>query len=313
MRLPLRAAVAFLAVTTLSAATASSDAPAAQEKLAEAMQQVAYINLEKARTLYAEAKASAPRGSADWDKALFGEATCAWHQLPIQRANADEAARLFTELLHVSPRGAFAPRSMMNLGRILELPEDRDDPVDLPGARAWYQKVVDLWPNDPIAGEATLRIAGTYIQTFETKAIATGIERLRGWVEARPGDPLASIMWQYLAETYFFPLKDYQRSLEAYDKVDALGWTEKGLQGPTYWRIARLCDRFLNNRQAAIKYYTKIIDETPNSGKAYESALALRRLGAPVPDTAMTRLFTDALSGAVDGAKTPDAHRQDEP
>lgn len=274
---------AMLVVAAAKLATAAPASPSAADKIAKATEEVAYINLEKARDLYAEARAMAERGSLDWQKALLGEATCIWHLLPIRRENAEKAAQLFDELVKTAPRGPFAARAMMNLGRILELPEDRDDPVDLPGARAWYEKVANGWPNDPVAGEATLRIAGTYIQTFDKPAVQKGVELLRHWVEAHPADPLSSIMWQYLAETYFFPLQDYRRSLEAYDKVDALGWTEKGLQGRTYWRIAQMSEKLLKDRDAAIRYYTKVILEAETTGKAWESELALKRLGAPLP------------------------------
>jgi tetratricopeptide (TPR) repeat protein len=278
---------AFLAVTAVTAASPEGQETAASEKIARAAQEVAYVNLEKARDLFAEVRASTRPGQPDWERAIFGEATCIWHLLPIERANAEQAAKLFSELIARAPQSSFAPRAMMNLGRILELPEDRDDPIDLPGARVWYQKVLDGWPNDPIAGEATLRIAGTYIQTYDDAQLREGVALLRSWVEAHPRDPLASIMWQYLAETYFFPLNDYQRSLEAYEKVDELGWADQGLQGKYYWRIAQMSERFLKNRDAAIKFYNKIIDETPSSGKLYEAQLGLKRLGAPVHEPAM--------------------------
>jgi tetratricopeptide (TPR) repeat protein len=298
-----RAFVGTLLVGTVCACSGSerdASPKAAHEKIALAVQEVAYVNLDKALRYFGEAKALTQPGSDEWQEALFGEATSVWHLLPIQRENADRAAALFTELVTRVPESRFAPRALMNLGRILELPEDRDDPIDLPGARAWYQKVVDQWPGDAIAGEATLRIAGTYIQTYDDAEVRRGVSLLRSWAETHAADPLASIMWEYLASTYFFPLKDYGQSLYAYEKVDALGWTEKGLQGKYYWRIAQMSDRFLHNRDAAVKYYTKIIEETPNSGKAYESELALRRLGAPVPQSPLLRFL-----GAHDTTATP--------
>jgi tetratricopeptide (TPR) repeat protein len=292
-------ALALALAPAVPAAAAKDEASGAvAEKIATATEEVAYVNLDKARGLFAAARAMTKPGSPAWETAIFGEATCTWHLLPITRENAENARRLFAELVERSPHGKATPRAMMNLGRILELPEDRDDPVDLPGARRWYEKVIDTWPADPIAGEATMRTAGTYIQTFEEKAVRHGVELLRKWVEGHPTDPLASIMWQYLADTYFFPIKDYQRALEAYDRVDALGWTEKGLQGPYYWRIAQMSERFLKNRDASVKYYTKIITETPNSGKAYESELGLRRLGAPIPESQMMKFLGESSPGA---------------
>ena len=81
-------------------ARADPAAPSASaEKIATATQEVALINLEKARVLYGEARAMAERGSLDWQKATLGEATCTWHIVPILRENADKAALLFDELI----------------------------------------------------------------------------------------------------------------------------------------------------------------------------------------------------------------------
>jgi len=284
---------AFLVLAAIAVAWAEGLHSSASEKIARAAQEVTYVNLEKARDLFAEVRSATKPGQPEWEQAIFGEATCIWHLLPIERSNAEQAAKLFAQLIEQAPQSRFTPRAMLNLGRILELPEDRDDPIDLPGARVWYQKVLDGWPNDPIAGEAMLRIAGTYIQTYDDAQLRKGVALLRNWVEEHPRDPLASIMWQYLAETYFFPLNDYQRSLEAYEKVDELGWADQGLQGKFYWRIAQMSERFLKNRDAAIKFYNKIIDETPNSGKLYEAQLALKRLGAPVHQPAMFQRLPD--------------------
>jgi len=90
-------------------------------------------------------------------------------------------------------------------------------------------------------------------------------------------------MWQYLGDTYFYPLDKYAESLSCYRKAEKIGFIEKYRRGPVYWRMAAMADRFLNDRQAAIEYYTKIITVVPTSGKAYESQLALERLGAAVP------------------------------
>lgn len=273
----------ILATVLSGNARATSDETVART-LAAALTNVGYLDYEHALPLYREAMAASKEGSEPWQEATYGLAICLQQVSPITKNNIDQAVSLFNRLIEKSPQSRFAPRAMMNLGRIEELRDYHNDVIDLVKARGWYQKVLDGWPNDPIAGEATLRIAATHIQTMDVKQDQIGIDILKKWLAAHPKEELASIMWQYIAETYFYPMQDYQQSLEAYEKVDQLGWTDEGNQGRVYWRIAVMCDKYLKNRDAAIKYYTKIIKETPTTGKAYEAQVALRELGAPVPE-----------------------------
>lgn len=227
-----------------------------------------------------------------WVQATFGAAVAISQGQPQYESRVTEATRLYNQILEQTPDSPFVPRVIMNIGRLKELRDFKDDPVDLPGARAEYQKVIDRWPNAPIAGEATLRVAATLIQTYDAQNnyanVKEGIAILEKWLATHPNEPLASAMWQYVADTYFFPLGDNQKALAAYAKVDELGWTDRGNEGPWLWRCAVLSERE-GQTQAAIKYYTKIITTTPNSGKAYESSLALKRLGAPVPEINILR------------------------
>ena len=129
--------------------------------------------------------------------------------------------------------------------------------------------------------------------------VKQGIALLEKYATDHPGDPFASLMWQTAGDSYFMPLGDEKNSLRCYEVVDRLGWTDQGNQGPWYWRAARLADR-LGENAIAIKYYTKIITETPNSGKGYAAVLALRKLGAPVPKSP---LFDDPSPAAPEAAR----------
>ena len=113
---------------------------------------------------------------------------------------------------------------------------------------------------------AMLRLAATYIQSYDHEQALIGTTSLRTWLADHPHEALASAMWQYLGDTYFFPLADYPQSLHAYEQADRLGWIDQPNLGRVYWRIAVLAERELRNRDLAVKYYTKIIREAPTSG-----------------------------------------------
>jgi tetratricopeptide (TPR) repeat protein len=285
IRWPARAwAAVIMAAGTLVVGPATvARAVDAQELLQQAVTELGYFSFEKAYRLFKTVWEDAAEGSERWQQAIYGTAVCAHHISPASPGRIAEAATLYRRLIERSPDSRYAPRAMMNLGRIEELSDYYRDVVDLEAARGWYQQVVERWPDRPIAGEATLRIGASYIQTYDEAQVRRGVAIIESWLERHPGDELASAMWQYLGDTYFYPLEQYQRSLDCYLKADAIGLVEKGREGPVYWRMAVMADRHLNNRAVAVEYYTKVIVKTPTSGKGYEAQRALQRLGAPVP------------------------------
>lgn len=139
-----------------------------------------------------------------------------------------------------------------------------------------------------------MRIASTYIQTYDEAQVRSGIKVLEDWLKAHSNNDLAATMWQYLGDTWFYPLKEYGKAVACYEHANDIGWVDRANKGGIYWRVASVADRYADYlrhfsdpakaKQIAIKYYRKIIIETPQSGKAYESQLAMRRLGAEPPE-----------------------------
>jgi tetratricopeptide (TPR) repeat protein len=258
--------------------------------LESATAELAVYNFRGARKLFEQALAE----SGDRAEALFGLAVCLQHVVPTTRENIAAATELYERVSARAPESHLAARALLNLGRIRELRDYFGDEPDLPGARERYAAVVARWPEEAIAHEATLRLAGTYLQTFDPAQVRTGIAVLKEWLGKHPRNPLAAAMWEYAGDAHYFPLREYREALACYRRADELGLLLRGKEGPVYWRMAVIADRHLNDRAVAIEYYTKIITKTPTSGKAYESQLALQRLGAPVPQIA---LFPD-MTGA---------------
>lgn len=294
----------------------------AEQAVTEAMRQVSGLRFDNAYELFDVAAQKSTVGSELHLKAMFGKATCAHHRMPPNATNIAAAAELYNRVILEAPNGRYAARATLALGRIAELRDYNGDKVDLSRAREYYEKVIAGWPNDPIVSEATLRLGASYIQTFDESLVRRGIAILEKFLSQKPDDPLNSAMWQYLGDSYFSPLSlvvenendrkiFYRKSLDAYQKAESIGWMQRGRQGPIYWRMAVMADRYLHDASLAAKYYTKIIVETPNSGKAYEAQLAIRRLNtenptlnAPVPKINIFRNTEVIGQNHTDGDKT---------
>ena len=276
------------------------EAPDMRKPLDEAAANITYLSFDQALPQYQAVAKLVPEGSAQWQEAIFGEAVCQHQIMPASAYSIGEAKRLFSLLVIKCPDSRFTPRAMMNLGRIAELTDYQGDVSDREAARTWYEKAAQAAQGTPMEAEATLRIAATYVQTYQKEQVLQGIALLRDYVEKHPKDVMASAMWQYMGESYFYPLADYRNSLDCYKTADLLGLVESGREGKVYWRMAVMADRYLQDRDTAIAYYRKIIIKTPTSGKAYESQLALKRLGVEPP---RIELF-DMMGGGGQPAST---------
>lgn len=280
----------IVAVVFLVCAVGDAHAQEVDRRLAEARQAIADLDWKQALNLYPAIRDAADAGSERRLEATFCLAT-AWHHVqPPDEGTIATARQMYQEVIQQSPGSRWAARAMMNLGRIEELRDYLDDKIDLDAARAHYDRVVELFGDDPISGEATLRAAATLVMAYDApdyEKVKQGVARLEAWIASHPKEPLASIMWQYAGDAYFRPLDDYKNALRCYEEVDKLGWVDQGNQGPWYWRCAQIAERKLKLPDVAAKYYAKIIVETPNSGKAYESIQALKRLNKPIPASPM--------------------------
>jgi tetratricopeptide (TPR) repeat protein len=257
--------------------------PASLDFLADGADAMQEFDFERAYRSFHQVVDSESAGSPRWQNAVFASAVACQAITPETRSNMDDAIALYHLLLSTSPDSQFAPTAILNLGRIAELGEMFGDAPDFTAARGDYQQVIQRWPNDSIAGEATLRLAATYIQTYQPDQVRTGLAMLESWLKSHPADPLAPVIWQYMGDTNFLALQDYSDSLNCYLKADALGLVDPTKAGPIYWRMAVLADRYVHNRSVAIAYYRKLIVTAPWDGKAYEAAQALRHLGISQP------------------------------
>lgn len=278
--------LALLSVSPSLLADERSDAE--KSEWLNARKQIEDLSWSKAIDAYEPLREAAKPGSAEWTEATYALAACYHHVQPPNQGKIEQARTLYKEVIEKSTDDRYIARAMLSIGRIDEMRDYLDDQIDLSAARGWYMKAAERFKGQPIAGEAVLRAASTLIQAFDEPdytQVKEGLALLEKFLAEHPNDPLASVMWQYAGDAYFKPLKDYKNMIRCYERVDQLGWVDKGNQGPWYWRAAQVAERYLNDHDVAAKYYRKIILETPTSGKAYESMEALKRLGRPVPET----------------------------
>jgi tetratricopeptide (TPR) repeat protein len=260
--------------------------PAPSEALRAARQSLAELNWKQVINRYEPLQATAQKDTPEWREATFCLATGYQHVQPPDQDTIGRAESLYQEIVRDSKDVRYVTRSMMNLGRIAELRDYPGDKMDLDGARAKYLEVVEKYPNEPIASEATLRAGATLVMAYDAPSFEKakqGIALLEKWLADHPKDPMASVMWEYTGNSYFQPLNDPKNAMRCWENCDRIGWIDPANQGPAFWRAAQVAERQLKEPKIAAKYYRKIILDTPTSGKAYQAALALQAMGEQVP------------------------------
>jgi tetratricopeptide (TPR) repeat protein len=249
----------------------------------QAWDYVQYYEFEKAIPIFRTLRAQEQPGGPKWIEATFGLAMALHYKTPPDASSVAEARRLYLELADRCPDAPCAPRALLNAARVDELRDYYRDVINLESARKLYRRVIARYPKSPLVGEAVLRLAQSYTITMNPREIEEGIKIARNWLKDHSTDPLAGLMYLMMGDIYFEPLEKYDEAVKAYIKADELKSLDPGQEGYTYWRIARLAHKKLNDRATAVKYYTKIITDTPTFSKGYQSQMALKELGAPVP------------------------------
>lgn len=301
-------APALLAAAALASAGCGGGAGAhatIDQQVERGLDELGRFEFEDAYETFARVRAQAPAGSELLRKATFAQAVACHQWQPSGEARIDEARRLYQQLADAG-EGEEAVQSLLRLGRLAEMSDFFGDKEDLPKAREVYQQVMTRWPQRPEAGEACLRLAAAWAQTLEPADVRKGVAAIDAWLAAHPHEPKAAIMLQYLSELHWAFLRDAKSAVAALVEADRRGFDCDGREWQYCWRIARLAEEQLQDRELAIRYYRKIITDYPKSGSAWDSQQELKRLGVEPPPiklfdpTAVAR--SDAKGGATGAA-----------
>ncbi len=258
--------------------------------LGRAWQHMRFYECDQALPLFRQVANRTDKGAPQWVEARYGQALALRHKRPPGEETIGQAVKILSGLIEDYPDSKVAPYAMINLARIYEVRDYYQDPIRPGQAKKVYQRVIDEYDEDEhelLIGEATLRLAQCYINSFERGDIEKGISLMKSWIERHPEGLITGIMWAYLGDVYFYPLKDYKNSVEAYIRADEMDSLDPGTKGKYYWRVARLADEELNKRDIAIRYYKKLITDEPSYGKGYQSQLRLKEMGVEPPSLKM--------------------------
>ncbi len=250
--------------------------------LAQAVEAIVRHDFDSGDTLFRSVARHAEQGSETWAQAVFGQAVCAHQASPATRERVNEAARLYELLFSTSPDSKYSAAAMIALARLHELLDYSGDVIDDEAARRLYKAVLDNWPDHEIAHEAMLRLADSHIRDFENESsVGMGVQMLEQWLVQHPDNPLAWVYCEYLGEVQM-SRGNLELALSYLLRADELGLNAVRV-GYIYWLLGQLGEE-LGRMEVAIKYYRKLVIESPRGGRSYDAYLALQRIRRERPD-----------------------------
>ena len=255
----------------------------AKAELAAGVELSLRYSFDAAESRFAKARAASAPSSEGWLQATLGLAVALHHRVPLSAERiVGQAAPLYEEVVNKGGQSLLAARAAINRGRIAEQRDDSSDQIDAVTAIRWYQLVIDGWPDLPIAGEATLRLAACRIQCLDPAEVTAGIRLAETRAEAYPSELWAASLWHLAGEAWWVQLRNHKESLRCLLRAEAAGLPDRSNAWSTAWRIAALAE-LDGRRQVAIDHYLRVVTDFTSSGKSFEAQQRLIALGVAPP------------------------------
>ncbi len=256
----------------------STLSPAEIEKcLEEAAELMSYYDFDHARELLGKYLPRMETDTALWKRGQYLWAIANWQSVPCSAERIQRAVEVLQTLLERYPHDPLMPLVLRALGRIAEIEDFPGDPRDRETASRYYERIRSQWPESGLADEATLWLAGLHWQTDEPGSWEKGIQVLLDYLQEHPENHLAALMQEKLAETYWKRLRDAERALYHFQAADRLGWTNRNTISLNLLRMAQMAEE-LQRWEAAIGYYSRIVEDYPRDASVWWCRQKIRRL-----------------------------------
>jgi len=212
-------------------------------------------------------------------EALYGLGITNQFKRPVTPSTVRAACDYFQEIVTDYQGSKLHPLALLALARVYEL-ESVDSPhEDLRKARLFYRRCTERYPDHLAGHEAALRLAETYTNTMDREQAAKGIEILKNWLAEHPDNLLRGLMFKVAADAFLFTLEDYRNAQDYYVRYAENGIYNRRKMGDVFWRIAFLAQHKTGDRDVAVKYYKKMVEDLDADTRAQRAIDALKELG----------------------------------
>ncbi len=233
-------------------------------KLSEAIRSLQIFNFDEAYQSLSTVMPFVPDNDPDWPMLAYCLAVSAWHKSPPSQEAMKEAESYFKAVIEKAPESELAASSLLELGRLYEIADFRDDIADLSAARNCYQRVRQDFTRSDMSARAALFLAQTYAQEFERPSVEKAIEVLTNEMAMQPHSPWFGVMAQFASQIYAFYLDDSVAAVSYYGKASEAGFPRPAEADISLWQFGLLAEA-AGQEELAADVYGRIVEDYPRS------------------------------------------------
>lgn len=264
------------------ALAAPADAEELSRRLAQAEQSVVLLNFKQARVTFDAVRREAAEGSALWQRASYGAVLTRLQSPAVGRGDVAEAVRLLEGLIGGSEaKSPIRPFAYKTLGRLHHIRDYPGDPVDRSAAREAYTRVIEDFPDHPLADTCRFYRIQTYLEVVgDPEAVTEGVERVRRYARAGNAPANSSVLLEMAGEAVL-RLGRHAEAVDLFSQAYRIGLLDAGKTDLFLWRLGRLSEQ-VEDWETAVFAYQEMIRAT-GSGRGYEARLRLSELARRFP------------------------------
>lgn len=220
-------------------------------------------------------------GPDEQSRVLYAQGALCEYRRP--NGDPEKAKAKYREILARMPASPEAPWALLALARMNDLGVLQSDPK---AAVEGYRQVMEDYPSSDAAHEAAIHLPLALWEAQGKDGAREGVSILAKWLADHPHPGYAGIAELELGKLHRYPLENHQEAVSHLRKALAAGLQSEPLRSSTIWTIAALSEHSLGNPEEATEYYTRFLQEFPRHSLSFRAKQALKRLGAPTPETA---------------------------
>lgn len=199
-----------------------------------------------------------------WPEAAYAYAQAAWHRSPPNNNTIRRAREVLEEVAIQAEGTPLGAAALLDIGRILEVADNRDDQPDPEQAERYYRRVLEEYAGSRMAQRAALYLAQVKVQSLEEARVREALNILQQTEDVDRFPEWAAVMTYYAAHLSYFYLDDADTALAYFERARQLGFANQATADRKLWQFAQIA-RKTGRSNWADKWLQQLLNEYPNS------------------------------------------------
>ncbi|MCF7853213.1 MAG: tetratricopeptide repeat protein [Candidatus Pacebacteria bacterium] len=193
-------------------------------------------------------------------KLLMELAAC--YQFDTRAHTYEQAVQVYEQFIQNFPDNPLCAKAYFNIGRCYDaFTLEREK--DIQKARTAYRACYESYPDSQWADQAYFWHANSYIYKLTPRTAETAAKMLETFLQNYPRSLLTAVAHSQLSELYCAWLNDHRASIRHSEAALDHGIRDTNIRRLHLYRLGYLYQFKMNDAANAIRWYKKLMDESP--------------------------------------------------